>query len=508
MEAPSNLPLELTNDDMLAVEREYCERSLSNLIKRAWRVLEPGQPYVGNWHIDALAEHFEAVLMGEITRLYLAVPPGSMKSLLSSVFAPTYGWVKVSPSLKTISASHSRELAMRDCQKQRRLVKSDWFQALWGDRVKISDDQDAKTGFSTTAHGFRQAAAITGLTGMRANMVICDDIMSVDDANSDLTRQAILQTFQEAVPTRLVDPIKSAIIVIQQRLHQEDVIGFIEANDLGYDGLVIPMEYNPNRVYPKTKLGFKDPRTEEGELMFPERFPREVVERDKKVMGSFATASQFDQLPIPRAGGLFKREWFESNTIDRERLPDDLIRVRGWDLAATEEAAKGGNKAAFTAGVLLGYSPRTRRYYLEHVERGRWSPAGVEQRIVFMAESDGKQAIQDLPLDPGQAGKSQIRYLVGALAGYQVKYGSESGSKVLRAEAVVAQAEIGNIVMVRGTWNTVFLDEATKFPFVKFKDQVDGLSRAFARLSMMARQIPDIPCAPIQMTDDIDLSLY
>ena len=137
----------------------------------------------------------------------------------------------------------------------------------------------------------------------------CDDPHSVDSAASETQRQAEVNNFLEAIPTRLNDPIRSSIVVIMQRLHEEDVSGVILDKRLGYDHLMLPMEFDPARAFP-TKLGFIDPRTEAGELLFPERFPAEVVARDKKVMGPYATAGQFQQEPTPRGGGVIKREWW------------------------------------------------------------------------------------------------------------------------------------------------------------------------------------------------------
>ncbi len=464
--------LNLTNDDLLDVEREFCKRSLSNFIKRAWHVIEPSQPYIHGWHIDATGEHLEAVTAGEILRLYIALPPGCMKSLMVGVFWPAWEWGPLDlQSYRYLGTSHSATLAVRDNLRARRLIQSEWYQTLWP--MPLIGDQNAKTKFENTKTGFREAMAFTGLTGARGDRVLMDDVTSVDDALSDTKRTAINTTFLEAVPTRLNNPDRSAIINIQHRLHPEDTIGVSIAKELGYEGLVLPMEFELDTRC-VTSIGFRDPRTKENELLFPERFPREVVDRDKKSLGSFATASQFQQRPVPREGGMFHRDWFE--IIDA--APTDITWVRGWDLAATE--AKQGQDPAYTAGVKVGIDKQG-AYYIGHVARGQLSPEKVERLLKNTASQDGVQVIVDLPQDPGQAGKAQVRYLVKQLAGFNVKFGTESGSKELRATPLASQAEAGNVKLIRGAWNEAFLSEAETFPNGK-KDQIDGASRGFARL--------------------------
>jgi len=430
---------------------------------------------VHGWHIDAIAEHLEAVTNNEITRLYIAVPPGCMKSLSVGVFWPAWEWgPKNFPSYRYLGTSHAEPLAVRDNLRAKRLVQSEWYQGLWGDSVALTSDQNEKRKFENTATGFRHAMAFTGLTGSRGDRVLMDDVMSVHDAKSDVKSMDIAETFLEAVPTRLNNPITSAIVNVQQRLRMDDTIGICIAKELGWDGLVLPMEFEvDNRCV--TSIGFRDPRENENELLFPERFPRETVDRDKKSLGSVATASQFQQRPVPREGGMFHRDWFE--VVDA--APANIQWVRGWDLAATE--SKQGQEPAYTAGVKIGVD-LDGIYYIAHVAKGQLSAGKVEKLIKNTASHDGPTTIIDLPQDPGQAGKAQVRYLVKQLAGYIVKYGLESGSKEQRADPLASQAEAGNVKLVRGPWNEAFLAEAELFPNSKFKDQIDAASRAFTRL--------------------------
>ena len=303
---------------LIDLDKAEAAESLVSFIRMAWSIVEPGQPYTHGWHIDAICDHLEAITDGHeladgtlYNRLLVNVPPGTMKSLITNVFWPAWEWGPCNmPHLRYVCAAHKVEnLSARDSRRMRQLITSEWYQARWGELVKLAKDQNEKLNFVNSVGGFRIATAITSLTGIRGDRVIIDDPHSVDSAASETQRQTEVTTFLEAIPTRLNDPIRSSIVIIMQRLHEEDVSGVILDKQLGYDHLMLPMEYDPARAFP-TKLGFVDPRSEAGELLFPERFPAEVVTRDKRVMGPYATAGQFQQEPTPRGGGVIKREWW------------------------------------------------------------------------------------------------------------------------------------------------------------------------------------------------------
>lgn len=344
------------------IEKRKCEISLAEFVRCAWSVIEPGQPYVLGWHIDFICAHLEAITDGVelddggiYNRLLVNVPPGTMKSLLIGVFWPAWEWgPRNMPHMRYVCAAHSQDLAIRDGLRMRRLVMSDWYQAHWGDRVTLTGDQNQKTKFENTATGFRQATAAGSITGARGDRVIIDDPHSVDGANSDQQRQSTLTWFLEAVPTRVNNPDRSAIVVVMQRLHEEDVSGVILDRQLGYDHIMLPMRYDPARAYP-TKLGYADPREEAGELLFPERFPLEVVERDEKAMGPYATAGQFQQQPEPRGGGIIKDQWWK--LWDRPEYPPIEFIVASLDTAYTEKAEN--DFSALTVWGIYGAASET-----------------------------------------------------------------------------------------------------------------------------------------------------
>lgn len=463
----------LSECDLLAVEREYCKRSLANFAKRAWHVLEPSTALNWGWSLDAICEHLEAVSRGEIKRLLINVPPGCMKSMLAGVLWPAWEWGPQNrPGLRYIGTAHKQELAVRDNLKCRRLIQSQWYQDRWS--INLTGDQNAKTKFENDFTGFREAMAFTSMTGSRGDRVILDDPLSVDHANSEADLRSAEITFTEALPTR-VNNDDSAIVVIMQRLNEKDTSGIIIKRDLGYTHLCLPMRFEADRRC-VTSIGFSDPRQQDGELLFPERFSEETVRTLEKTMGSYAAAGQLQQRPAPREGGMFKKSWFP---IVRA-IPPGTKFVRGWDLAATEGAGD------WTAGVKVGRQ-KNGRFIIAHVVRDRKSSAGVERMLVNTASQDGYTTEISLPQDPGQAGKQQISYYIGKLAGYNVRATTETGNKETRASPLAAQAEAGNVDILEGDWNDDFFDELCVFPNGEHDDQVDSASRAFNTLVLGSR---------------------
>ncbi|MGV2186986.1 phage terminase large subunit [Rhizobium rhizogenes] len=453
--------------------RERCQ-PLAGFVREAWHVVEPSVDYVHGWHIDAICRHLEAVTSGEITRLLINVPPGTMKSLLCGVFWPAWEWgPRNRPELRYLGSSYSERYAKRDNRRMRDLVASEWYQTLWGDRVKLT--RSGEMAFANTRTGFRQGVPFSRLTGGRGDRVIIDDPHSVDGAESEAERLSTVRTFRESVPTRLNDPQRSAIVVVMQRLHEADVSGTILALGLGYEHLMLPMEFEPER-FCRTSIGFTDPRTEEGELLFPERFPRAVVERDKVPLGSYAVAGQFQQRPSPRSGGLFQRGDFE--IVDA--VPAGAKRCRAWDFAASK--ARPGRQPDWTVGLRMAEADGI--FFVETIARGRWSPAEVERNLKNMATQDGPTVMIRMPQDPGAAGKADAETKIKLLAGFPIRVLSVTGDKATRAKPASAQAEAGNVKLVRGDWNEVFLDEICAFPNAQFDDQVDAFADALNELAL------------------------
>lgn len=463
-----------------------CE-TLYGFIQEFWYVLEPARPFKGGWALRAMCAHLEAVTRGEILRLLMTVPPGMMKSLLL-VFWTAWEWgPKGMPHLQVLATSYSQANVLRDNLKLRRLVESEKFQALWP--IKLRDDQNAKGKFENTDNGFSEARPFSSMTGGRGDRVKVDDPHSTETAESDAERETATRIFREGISDRLNDVTTSAIVIIMQRLHPKDIAAVALELDIGFVHLNLPMEFEaeradekgkktggPCRTYVGGALFFEDPRTVDGALLFPERFPAGEVAKLKRAKGAYAWAGQYQQRPTPRGGGMFQRDWF--SIIDALPAAGDWQFCRAWDFAATE----GGGD--YTVGCKMAYSPSLQWFVVVHVVRGQKGPAGVETLLKTTADQDGFGVIQHLPQDPGAAGKSDNQAKIKVLVGHDVRSNRPTGSKETRARPAAAQAQPGNISILRGVWNDDFLDEVCAFPNAANDDQVDAFADAFNQLAL------------------------
>jgi predicted phage terminase large subunit-like protein len=455
------------------VRAEAARRSFRAYIEQAWPVVEPGTPLIWGWSMEAVADHLEAVARGDIKRLVINIPPGASKSRLTRVLYPTWRWINA-PFHRFLSASYALDLTIRDNLDARRIVSSDWYGSTFN--LHVAEDDGGKTGFSLDTLGSLKAVTVGGkTTGFRGDTFIIDDPLNVQDANSAVKRAESLEWFKEAAQSRINNAATSAIIVIMQRVHEEDVAAV--AAEMGYEKLVIPMRWDEQFRH-TTSIGWTDPRTVEGELMFPERFPQDWVDRTEKSMGSYAFAAQYQQTPVPRKGAFFATDRID---IIDELPEDDFTAVRAWDLAVS------AGKGAYTAGVQMLWGKRTQRFYVADVTRGQWGAGQVRDELQTTASDDGTATRIVVPQDPGQAGKAQADDIVANLAGFDVRVERQSGDKETRANPLAAQMERGHVAVLKRPWTSAFLDELRVFPKGKHKDQVDAASSALNMLASMTR---------------------
>lgn len=371
--------------------------------------------------------------------------------------------------MRYLTTAHKEPLAIRDNMKCRRLIQSEWYQERWP--VQLTGDQNAKTKFENTATGFRESMSFKSLTGSRGDRIIIDDPLSVDDAFSEPALDAAEQTFLEAVPSR-INNADSAIVVIMQRLHERDTSGVILARDLGYEHLMLPMRFEEARRC-KTSIGFQDPRTTEGELLFPERFSEEQVREMEKTMGSYATAGQFQQRPVPRGGGLFKIEWIQYWT----ELPKSFdAMVISWDMTF-----KDSKTSDFVVGQVWGRKGGS--FYLCDQFRGRWD--FVKTLEQFVAASQKWPRVTRKLVEDKANGSAIIATLKRKVSGIIPVTPKES--KEARASAVTTLWEAKNVFLPpkdRFPWvEKEFVPELLEFPAGAHDDCVDSMTQALTDLS-------------------------
>lgn len=460
--------MQLTRADLLACEKELAKRSLADFARMAWHILEPGTPLQWGWALDLICEHLEAVTNGESKRLLMNVPPGSMKSLLTGVIWPAWEWgPRDRQELRYVGTAHSQDLAVRDNMKCRRLIQSEWYQERWP--IALVSDQNAKTKFENSRTGSRQATSFQGITGYRGDRVILDDPHSVDDANSVVKLAGDVTLFREAMPSR-VNNDDSAIVVIMQRLNESDISSV--AINLGYDHLCLPMRYEVGRS--KWAFGKGDPRTIDGELMFPERFSEERVTSDETAMGSYAVAGQLQQRPAPRGGGIIKTAWFGSYSA---------IPPLEWRAIYADTAQKTGQENDYSVFECWGRSV-TGQAVLIDLKRGKWeAPDLLTEARTFWLKHQAETAspLRAMKVEDKVSGTGLIQTL--RREGIPILPIQRNRDKISRAHDAAPFIESGNVILPEwADWLDAFLNEAATFPGGANDDMLDPMFDAIAEV--------------------------
>ena len=417
-----------------------------------------------NWlrapHHKLMCEALDRVYRGECKRLIINIPPRGSKTELVVINFMAWSLGK-SPDSEFIHTSYSARLASNNAWQCRELVQSAEYKAIFPN-VRLRGDSKAKDEWRTDLGGIVYAVGAGGtITGYGAGKhregfgggIIIDDPLKADDARSEVMRGNVLEWFQTTLESRKNSP-NTPIILIMQRLHESDLAGWLLA---GHNG-----EEWEHVCCPAI--------TDEGESLWPVKWSIEELRR-MEAANPYVFSGQYMQRPSPKEGGLFKPD--QIKPIDA--LPIEKIEwVRGWDLAST-------TTGDYTAGVKLGRLADG-RLIIGDVVRLRVGPDERDAAILNATKHDGYECKPCIPQDPGQAGVTQIKYLTRLLVGYSVKSSPESGSKVVRAEPLAAQMNVGNVLMLKADWNAALISELRMFPNGSFDDCVDALSRGFGEL--------------------------
>lgn len=332
------------------------QESLHEFLKQGWTSIEGGVPFISGWHIQAIAEHLEACYRREIKNLLIHIPPRSSKTSLISVAFPAWVWLQ-DPTQKFMYASYAASLALEHSLKCRRLIESSFYQSRWGHLYQLASDQNAKSYFENTAGGYRISTSVgASATGRGGNILVCDDPNNAKDGESELKRDGTNSWWSQVWSTRLNDPKQDVKIVVQQRLHQQDVSGYVMSGDDSNEWvrLILPMEFEGSRrartiILPSTKgKVWQDPRKEEGDLLCPDRFSMKEVKRYKADLGSYGYAGQYQQRPAPEEGGIIKKHWFR--WWKQSAPPPCKHIIQSWD-TALEANDKNAYSACTTWGV-------------------------------------------------------------------------------------------------------------------------------------------------------------
>lgn len=505
--------LELDALDYLApsleaeVDAEIYKRSFRDYIPDAFEVVEGGEEHAGlvrlgraaprytpGWHLDAIADHLQAVANGEIKRLLINVPPGSSKSMIACVLWPTWLWA-VNPALRFLFSSYSEAFTKRDARKSRALMGSGWYQRCFATR--IAPEPDTALEQHTTAGGERHGAATnSGVTGKHVNGIVEDDPLKAQDGSSKTARDAAWEYRTETLGFRLLP--RAWRVVIMQRLHEDDPSGRIlarqgrdaEEDVEAYVHLCLPMEFEGRRRC-STSIGFVDPRKEEGELLWPQRLGPEELKPIRSELGEYGWAGQGQQRPAPAGGGLIKRDWI------RFYRPGDLPArfdavEQSWDLIFT-----GDGVGSFVVGQIWGR--KGANHYLLHQYRERVDFVGTLRAFVAVSQNTwcvNAGGVVRKKVERKANGAALVAVVQSKIPGVVAwpPKGEPMPSKAARTEAIAPIFESGNVYVpdpAIAPWVESWIEEVVGMtpngPSTSNDDQVDTTTQYLADKGSMTK---------------------
>jgi predicted phage terminase large subunit-like protein len=447
------------------VLRALLRRDFSTFVRKVFATLESGQAFVPTWHLEATPYQLERLHRGEIKRLIINMPPRSLKSLTASVAFPAFV-LGHDPARRIICVSYSGDLAKKHANDFRAVLEAPWYQTLFP-RTRIGQ-KDSESEIELSARGFRLATSVGGtLTGRGGDLIIIDDPLKPDDAYSEAKRNAANEWFKNTLYSRLDDKRTGAIVIVAQRVHMDDLVGFVTSQSDEWEVLNLPAIAEADEVIPISDT--KVHRRRIGEALSPVREPLSVLESIKAQLGSDTFSAQYQQRPVPPGGAMIKRHWIKRYVelpVQRER---SLI-VQSWDTAS-----KGGPENDFSV-CTTWFISRDRRWYLIDVWRKRVGYPELKAAVRTLAVRHGANRV--LVEDSG-AGISLVQELLGEVDGILAI--KPDRDKISRLAVVSSKFESGLVFLPeRAPWLADFEAELFAFPGSRHDDQCDSVSQALA----------------------------
>jgi predicted phage terminase large subunit-like protein len=462
----------------IALDRERLTRKMAPFVAAAWRKIEPND-LRWNWHMDAVCEHLEAVLYGQIRDLLICQPPGTSKSLLASTLWPGWIWAKA-PATRIISSTYGQDLTEKNSRLHRDLTLDPWYVERWPE-ARIRAEDVGKVGmFQNASKGWRFSTSVGGpATGRHADILIFDDLVKAQDAEGRALLDPIMiekacDFAFKVMRTRRADAATTRQVMIAQRLHYQDPPG--RAEERGWTVLRIPQHFDPadackTRVLwiPPGKAApepYQDPRKAPGELLNPDRYPAEVLAADLEAMGPITYEAQHNQRPAPPSGAIFTKVGDARWSV----LPSGGRRILTLDCSF--KAKSTSDHVAIQAWIADGG-----RYYLVDEWAGPctfWET--IELAVRWIERFPG----YTLHVEDKANGPAVIETLEGEIPGIQA-WDPGTADKVSRAHAVSHLFTTGCVLLPpdnRAPWLGAYRDTLHRFPLVRRDDRVDATTMA------------------------------
>jgi len=448
-------------------EYEYILRhDFASFIERFFYELNPQSVLLMAPYIELIAAKLEVCRRGEISRLIITLPPRSLKSHCASI--AFVAWLLGhNPSLHIICASYGQDLADKLARDTRNIMNSVSYRGLFSTR--ISPDRQAVHDFMTTGQGTRMATSVGGvLTGRGADIIIIDDPLKPDEALSETRRKAVNDWYDNSLSSRLNDKGNGCIIIIMQRLHQDDLVGHVLEQG-NWEILSLPAIAEEEEIHQiETIFGRRYFRRKPGDLLHPERDTLATLMDIRQRTGEYTFQSQYQQAPTPVGGAMIKSTWLQYYGPNELPVKFDM-KVQSWDTA---------NKASELSdySVCTTWGKKGERFYLIDVSRKRMDYPDLKRAV----KEQAKLHKPDKILIEDRASGTQLIQELKREGLYNVKACDPSGTdKIMRLHAQSAVFENGQVFLPRTAhWLGDYVQELTSFPGSKYDDQVDSTTQA------------------------------
>lgn len=438
---------------------------LPSFIGKCFHTLEGGRPFQQNWHIDHIAHELHRVQRGDERRLIINIPPRHLKSICVTV-AYTAWALGRDPSLKIMTISYAQELTRQHTQAFNTIVTSPWYQELFpAFRIKSLRTVEVVT----TEHGYRTAKSIGGsILGRGADLIIIDDPINGLAVHSEYERQKIKDIYDNVIYTRLNDKKRGAIVLVMQRLHQDDLVGHVLQKEV-WRHTVIPAIAEQDQTY-RTGFGSDQLYHRAAHSLIQESREGEAeLVMLRRTLGSLSFAAQYQQNPVPPDGNIIRRDWLRYY----DTAPECEFVLASWDTASgTEETAD------YSVGTVWGF--RNHEFYLLDVIRGRFEFPDLRRQVIASAE---RYKPHSIIIEQAAVGMPLVQDLRRTTP-LRPRLDRPLFDKGTRLRAQAPKFEAGAVLLPReAPWLATYISELLAFPSGRHDDQVDSTSQALNALS-------------------------
>lgn len=444
------------------------QHDLMGFTERSFYELNAQAVFHASPHIEVLAARLEAARQGKIKRLIINLPPRSLKSHAISVAYPAW-LLGHNPAAQIICASYGQELSDKHARDCRTVMASSFYQQLFP-QTRLSPEKQSVSEFLTTAQGFRMATSIGGvLTGRGADFIIIDDPLKPEDALSESRRNGANQWFDNTLISRLNSKESGVIIILMQRLHQDDLVGHVLDQGV-WEVLAFPAIAEEDECHLiEDVFGRRYFKRKTGEALQPSRESLESLKNTRRSMNDYNFSSQYQQNPMPLDGAMVKTDWLRYYDVNSRPSRFSLI-LQSWDTAN-----KSGELNDYSVGTTWGaYNDH---YYLLDVFRRRLNYPELKRAVL---ENAGLHKADKILIEEKGSGVQLIQELEKEFLFGVRPYEPPSGTdKIMRLHAQTALFESGRVLLpLSAPWLEEYTRELTSFPGCKFDDQVDSTTQA------------------------------